>query len=160
MWLIVYGKCRYIYIYINTRHRSYGIDFSIRFDPQAKIGSLMTPKSPSIWQKLLAPDFFSGNFFEDGLVAFSMSRISDAFNDEFLLLLIRIPYHPCMVYLPLFTYIYHKKQPNVGKYTHTWMVIRYRISEKNKKIQPKNKNNTEITGPGCQEFCSPLLHSC
>ena len=25
------------------------------------------------------------------------------------------PYHPCMVYLP--TYIYHKNQPNVAKYT-------------------------------------------
>ena len=96
-----YGKCRYIYIY--TRQRPCGIDFRIKFDPQAKIGSLMTPKSPSIWQKLLAPDFFSGNFFEDGLVAFSMSRISDALNDEFLLLVIRIPYHPCMVYLPTFT---------------------------------------------------------
>ena len=26
------------------------------------------------------------------------------------------PYAPCMVYL-IFTYIYHKNQPNVGKYT-------------------------------------------
>ena len=31
------------------------------------------------------------------------------------------PYHPCMVCLPLFTYIYLKHQPNVGKYTiHGW----------------------------------------
>ena len=27
------------------------------------------------------------------------------------------PYHPCMVYLPKFIYIYHKNPPNVRKYT-------------------------------------------
>ena len=32
-------------------------------------------------------------------------------------LIISIPYHPCMVYLPTFTCNYHKHQPNVGKYT-------------------------------------------
>ncbi len=30
---------------------------------------------------------------------------------------IHYPYHPCMIYLPLFTYIYNKNQGNLGKYT-------------------------------------------
>jgi len=34
------------------------------------------------------------------------------------------PNNPCMVYLNIFTYIYHKNQPNVGKYTlHGWYGI-------------------------------------
>ena len=30
----------------------------------------------------------------------------------------------------IFPYIYHKNQPNVGKYNHTWMVwVRYEIAD-------------------------------
>ncbi len=28
-----------------------------------------------------------------------------------------VPYHPCMIMYGIFTYIYHKDQPNSGKYT-------------------------------------------
>ena len=64
------------------------------------------------------------------------------------------PYHPCMVY---FTYIYHKNQPNVGKYTIHGL---YGNGFQNDSINPKDEWKDLTDFLDCQDFLGNLGKQC